>query len=91
MQQRFQSPTADGQDAPRPVDTPHLTAEEAVQYLRLPSLRALYRAIKEHRLPFGRIGRQYRFHKAHLDRWLEVVGAPVLTGLRPSQSHRRSA
>lgn len=87
MKQRFESSAAQGQQAPRPIDTPHLTAHEAVQYLRLPSLRALYRAIKEHRLPYGRIGRSYRFHKLHLDRWLEVVGTAAL---RPV-THRKSA
>ena len=52
-------------------ETPYLTAREAVAYLKLGSLSALYRLIREHRLPYGRVGRSYRFHTAHVDRWVE--------------------
>lgn len=41
----------------------------AIQHLGLPSLQALYRLIRDHRLPFGRVGRQYRFRRDHLDAW----------------------
>lgn len=68
----------------RSIDSPHLTAHEAVEYLRLGSLSALYRLVREHRLPFGRAGKHYRFHKQHLDRWLEVVGVSTLRDLRAS-------
>jgi len=62
----------------RVIETPHLTAHEAVAYLKLGSLSALYRLIREHRLPYGRAGRSYRFNRHHLDRWLEVRGESSL-------------
>jgi len=50
--------------------TPYLTADEARNYLRLNSLDALYRLVKQHRLPFCRRGRLYLFHREELDAWL---------------------
>lgn len=49
------------------MTSPYLTAHEAVTYLRLGSLSALYRLIREHRLPSCRIGRLYRFDTRELD------------------------
>lgn len=54
---------------------PHL----AMQHLGIHSLSALYRLIREHRLPFGRVGRCYRFRRDHLDRWVEVRGVEALS------------
>jgi excisionase family DNA binding protein len=42
---------------------PYLTAHEAMAYLRVNSQSALYRLIREHRMPFLRIGRLYRFDR----------------------------
>jgi len=50
---------------------PYLTPAEAIVYLKLGSLSALYRLIREHRLPFRRIGRRYRFERADLDAWAQ--------------------
>lgn len=60
----------------RSIATAHqiLTPKQAVEYLGLGSLTALYRAIREHRMPYGRIGKQYRFRTDHLDAWMEVRG-----------------
>lgn len=50
---------------------PYLTSQQAVAYLSLGSLSALYRAIREQGLPFCRIGSgAYRFDYRELDGWL---------------------
>jgi excisionase family DNA binding protein len=49
---------------------PYLTAREAMAYLKVGSSSALYRLIKEHRMPFCRIGRLYRFDPRELDAWV---------------------
>lgn len=67
---------------PRHVDTPYLTAHECVIYLRLGSLRALYRLLNEHQLPHGRRGRIYLFDKRKLDRWVESCGIADSFGRR---------
>ena len=48
---------------------PYLTAAEAIAYLKLGSQSALYRLIREHGLPFCRVGRLYRFDRAEVDAW----------------------
>lgn len=58
----------------RQVESPYLTAREAVEYLRLSSVRALYGLVAEHGLPYGRRGRIYLFDKRKLDRWIEMGG-----------------
>ena len=50
-------------------ESPYLTAKETIAYLRLGSSNALYRLIREHRLPFCRVGRNYRFDRRELDAW----------------------
>lgn len=47
----------------------YLTPAELMAYLRLGSQSALYRLIREHRLPFRRIGRLYRFDREDVDAW----------------------
>jgi excisionase family DNA binding protein len=55
--------------------TPWLSAPEATRYLRLPSVRALYQAVRRGWVPAHRFGpRQLRFHRLELDR---VLGAPA--------------
>lgn len=56
------------------MSSPYLTVKEAVSYLRLGSESALYRLIREHRLPYGRRGRIYLFDTRKLDRWIESNG-----------------
>jgi excisionase family DNA binding protein len=53
----------------------YLTAREAMAYLKLGSQNALYRLIREHRMPFTRIGRLYRFDRAELDAWARGHGS----------------
>ncbi len=50
---------------------PYLTSDEAVAYLNLGSTNALYRLIREWGLPYGRMGREYRFNRRQLDAWVE--------------------
>lgn len=65
-------------DGARQVESPWLTAHEALAYLKLGSLSALYHLIREQRLPHGRVGRAYRFDKRRLDRWVETTGLSEL-------------
>lgn len=51
------------------VASPYLTATETLAYLKLGSLSALYRLIREHRLPYCRRGRLYLFDVRELDAW----------------------
>ncbi|ABS28159.1 DNA binding domain, excisionase family [Anaeromyxobacter sp. Fw109-5] len=45
-----------------------LTPQEAAAYLRLPSVRALYQAVRRGQVPVHRFGpRRMRFHRAELD------------------------
>jgi excisionase family DNA binding protein len=48
----------------------YLTTAEAIAYLRT-APRTLYRFLATGRIPAVRIGHQWRFRKADLDRWLE--------------------
>jgi excisionase family DNA binding protein len=47
-----------------------LTTEEVLSYLRI-TPRTIYRLIRSGELPAVRIGRQWRFRRGDLDRWLE--------------------
>lgn len=67
-------------DPARAIDSPYLTSQEAVRYLRLPSLAALYRLIREHGLPHGRLGGQHRFDKRQLDAF--VLGLSEIEAFR---------
>lgn len=46
-----------------------LTAQEASKYLKV-STRTLYRHIREHQIPALKLGREWRFIKSELDKWL---------------------
>jgi len=47
-----------------------LTTEEVLSYLKI-TPRTIYRLIRTGELPAVRIGRQWRFRRADLDRWVE--------------------
>jgi excisionase family DNA binding protein len=72
---RPQSLSAQTQEPPRTVNSPYLTSEQAIVYLRLDGLNspksALYRLIAEHRLPHGRRGKLYLFDARELDAWVK--------------------
>ena len=52
------------------VASPYLTSREAVDYLKLPSLSALYTLIREHALPAHHRGRLRLFDVRELDAWV---------------------
>lgn len=46
------------------------TLEELMAYLKIPRSTA-YRLAQEGRIPGQKVGKQWRFRKAAIDRWLE--------------------
>jgi excisionase family DNA binding protein len=59
-----------------------MTADETVQYLALPSRRALYQLVRRGSIPAHRLGRKrYRFDRDELDR--------TVAGDRSSRTSRR--
>jgi excisionase family DNA binding protein len=52
-------------------DDPFLTTEQVLDYLHV-NLRTVYRLIKAGQIPAVRVGRQWRFRKRDIDRWLEA-------------------
>jgi len=46
-----------------------LTTKEASKYLKI-TPRTLYRHIREHNIPAFKLGREWRFVRSELDRWL---------------------
>jgi excisionase family DNA binding protein len=62
----------------------YLTTADALSYLRM-APRTLYRFLASGRIPAVRIGRQWRFRKADLDRWAESRSQPLLPVQRPVQ------
>jgi excisionase family DNA binding protein len=50
-----------------------LNFEELADYLRVPK-STLYKLVREGKLPCQKVGRQYRFLKEAIDRWLEQSG-----------------
>lgn len=74
--QAVDAPVIDGASAdhgahqPRQVVSPYLTSREAIVYLRLSSLSALYDHIRNNRLPVLRVGRHMRFDTRELDAWM---------------------
>lgn len=67
--------------------SPYLTSQEAVTYLRLGSLSALYRLMREHRLPYGRIGKRLRFDRRELDAFV----AGYESAVEQTRAARRTA
>lgn len=57
--------------------SPYLTTQQTVVYLNVPSVAAIYRLIREHNLPFGRVGGQYRFDVRELDAWVRGFGSAL--------------
>jgi excisionase family DNA binding protein len=53
-----------------------LTSREAVDYLRLPSVGALRQLVYRRRIPFAKMGRNLRFNRLELDRFLESSTHP---------------
>jgi len=58
------------------MDDVFLTTEEVLEYLQV-NLRTVYRLIKAGKIPAVRVGRQWRFRKADIDRWLSSHGTAL--------------
>jgi len=77
------------------MDDVFLTTEEVLEYLQV-NLRTIYRLIKAGKIPAVRVGRQWRFRKADIDRWLgnqgtaHVIPEPA-SGHAPAASGERSS
>lgn len=52
---------------------PWLNPPQAVRYLRLPSLKALYQAVRRGRIPVHRFGKRLRFNRTELDQTLGIA------------------
>jgi len=60
-------------DGARQVESPDndiLTVEEVAAYLRLQP-QTIYKWAQEKRLPAAKLGKEWRFRKSILDRWLD--------------------
>lgn len=57
-----------------------LTAAEAADYLRMPTRKALYQAVRRGRVPVYRLGRSVRFNRVNLDRLLMGQAGPSARG-----------
>ena len=69
------------------MDDVFLTTEEVLEYLQV-NLRTVYRLIKAGQIPAVRVGRQWRFRKTDIDRWLEgrmAVSPQRLEGTAPAR------
>ncbi len=55
--------------APTPPDHEILTLEEVAHYLRLKP-QTIYKWAQERRIPAVKLGKEWRFRKSILDRWL---------------------
>lgn len=63
-----------------------LSIEEVAGYLRF-SVKKIYRLVEANQIPASRIGRQYRFMKESIDRWLREKEIPM----RPNWDKRLDA
>ncbi len=70
-----------------PTDDTFLTTEEVLEYLNV-NLRTVYRLIKAGSIPATRVGRQWRFRKRDLDKWLDNqrIGDAKGPGAPPARS-----
>jgi excisionase family DNA binding protein len=69
-------------------DDAFLTTADALAYLKT-TPRTLYRRLANGEIPAVRLGRQWRFRKGDLDRWVERGDEPTSRGV--PQAERRSA
>jgi len=61
--------TADGRREPLPGNE-ILTIEEVARYLRL-TPQTIYKWAQERRIPAVKLGKEWRFRKTIIDRWLD--------------------
>ena len=56
-----------------------MTLNEVAEYLRIPRSTA-YKLVQEGRLPGQKVGRQWRFRRDTIDRWLDEGGQAEADG-----------
>src|ERR1700741_1738584 len=61
------------------IDETFLTTEEVLDYLQV-NLRTVYRLVKAGKIPAVRVGRQWRFPKRDIDRWLNLSNSDTVAG-----------
>ena len=61
--------TADGKKG-SPLDNEILTLEEVASYLRLKP-QTIYKWVQEKRIPAAKLGKEWRFRRSVIDRWLD--------------------
>lgn len=93
MKRRLQARAPHRQQALRTIDSPYLTSHEALQYLRLRTLSALYSHMRDNRLPYQRVGRSLRFDTRELDAWMRGFNSQIelVRAGKHSSSHSRAA
>ena len=62
---------------PARIESPYMTVDETIVYLRLTSRRALQRLLSGHRLPHGRLGRKLLFDRREVDAWVLGYGSAL--------------
>lgn len=53
-----------------------MTTQEVRQYLRVKTLRTIYRWVKSGYIPVEGAGKQHRFRRSAIDAWLANGGGP---------------
>ena len=51
-----------------------LDIDELAEYLRIPK-STLYLLVRERRIPSQKVGRQWRFRREAIDRWLDLTAS----------------
>ncbi len=59
------------------TNSPNLTVHDVMAYVGVGAESAVYRLIRDHGLPFRRLGRRYRFKQIEIDAWLKPNGATL--------------
>lgn len=75
--QRAQSGELSLETPRRAPDRDYLTTHQLIDFLQLGSKSAVYRLIREHHMPFTRVGGLYRFDRREIEAWMRGFGGSV--------------
>lgn len=73
-----------GQQVDQQPRSPYLTSAQALGYLQLATLSALYSHMRDNGLPYARLGRALRFDTRELDVWMKRHRDPQAAATRPT-------
>lgn len=59
-----------------------INVRAAMAHIDVHSKTSFYSLIRNHKLPFGRAGRSYRFRRVDLDQWMTVRGVEALRAVQ---------